>query len=203
MEAKIQAFRDHVTEISANPAFLHHKWFVEWHLKIVERIALELCDFYPQVDRDMISVLAWLHDYGKILSKDGEYERYRLDQGRDKLVELGFSEELANKSSEFVRWADKKLEADLREAPIEVQIIASADGASHLASPFLAIFWHYDTDKNFVGKTFQEMMELNRAKIEKDWARKIVLPEARAAFEKYYQVAMVQAGQLPEKFLAD
>lgn len=202
MEEKIQAFRDHVSEISANPEFLHHKWFVEWHLKVVERIALELCEQYPQVDRDLMSVMAWLHDYGKILSKEGEYERYRLDQGRDKLIELGFDEEFANTASEYVGWADKKLEVDLREAPIEVQIIASADGASHLAGPFLNIFWHYDTDKSFEGKTFQEMMELNRAKIEKDWKRKIVLPEARAAFEKYYQVAMVQAGQLPDKFLA-
>lgn len=201
MEAKIQAFRDHVAEISANPAFVHHMWFVEWHLKVVERIALELCERYPQVDRDLMSVMAWLHDYGKILSKDGEYERYRLDQGRDKLVELGFDERFADKAAEYVGWADKKLEVDLREAPIEVQILASADGASHLAGPFLYIFWHEATDKTFVGKTFQELMELNRAKIEKDWTRKIVLPEARAAFEKYYQVAMVQTGQLPDRFV--
>lgn len=120
MEDKIKAFREHVTEISANPEFLHHKWFAEWHLKIVERLALELCEYYPQVDRNLISVMAWLHDYDKILSKDGEYERYRLDQGRDKLIELGFDEEFANLAADYVGWADKKLEVDLREAPIEV-----------------------------------------------------------------------------------
>lgn len=47
------------------------------------------------------------------------------------------------------------------------------------------------------------MIELNRAKIEKDWTRKIVLPEARAAFKKYYRVAMVQSGQLPQRFVEE
>lgn len=170
--------------------------------QIVERITLELCEFYPQADRNLISVVTWLHDYGKIVSKDGEYERYGLEKGNAVLIELGFDKDFANRATEIVGWADKKLEVDLREAPIEVQIIASADGASHLAGPFLNIFWHYDTEPEFSGKTLEEMMELNRAKIEKDWTRKIVLPEARAAFEKYYQVTLVQSGHLPEKFLA-
>src|SRR6476469_2834975 len=67
VQDKIQAFKDHVIHISSDTAFLHHKWFVKWHLNIVEDMALELADLYPKADRDLVQVMAWLHDYGKIL----------------------------------------------------------------------------------------------------------------------------------------
>jgi hypothetical protein len=201
MQEKIQAFRDHVTELSANPAFVHHKWFVEWHLVIVERITLELCEFYPQVDRDLMIVLAWLHDYGKILDFDHQYDRSLLDQGRDVLVELGFDKAFADKAADYIEWLDKKMEVDLHEAPIEVQIIASADGCSHFVGPFMYVLWHEATDTTLAGKTLAELMESVRNKATKDWERKIVLPEAREVFKTYHQITMIQSGELPKRFL--
>lgn len=197
MENKIEAFRDHVAEISANPEFVHHKWFVDWHLKIVERIGMELSEHYPEVNRDLIIVMTWLHDYGKILDFDRQYERDLLDKGRDKLIELGFDEAFANKAADFVEWGDKNTTIDLRQAPIEVRILSSADGGLHLFGPFFALHWYENPDLS-VGELMQRAVK----KLNKDWDGKIVLPEARAAFEKYYQVAMVQAGELPTKFLA-
>lgn len=201
MEQKVQAFRDHVTQLAADPAFVHRKWFIEWHLKIVERIALELAEHYPEVDHHFISVLAWLHDYGKLLDYDRQYEHAMYGKGCDKLIELGFDEAFATKAADSIELMDKKMDVDLHGAPIEVQIISSADGCSHLAGPFMHLFWHEATDTTFTGKTFEELMELNRKQAMKDWERKIVLPEARAACEKYYQVTMAQSGALPKKFL--
>ena len=94
---------------------------------------------------------------------------------------------------------DKKMELDLHHVPIEVQIVSSADGCSHMIGPFLNIFWHEATDATFTGKTFERLMDLNRRKIDKDWTRKIVLPEARAAFEQRYTFLRQQAGELPYK----
>lgn len=201
MREKINVFKAHVREASANPEFLHHKWFVKWHLEIVERIAFELLEKYPQADRDLVEVMVWLHDYGKILDFANEYEATQTE-GPKVFAELGFPEDFAKKAVEYIGILDKKLERDLHEAPIEVQIVSSADGCSHMVGPFMFVFWNERTDQTFAGKEYEELMRLNLAKANKDWSRKIVLPEARAAFETRYKLICEQAGQLPDKFLA-
>lgn len=201
MQEKIEAFKTHVKEASANPEFVHHKWFAKWHLEIVERIAFELCEHYSEADRELVEVMVWLHDYGKILDFEHEYEA-TLSEGPKILRKLGFPDDFAGKAVGNIETLDKKLEIDLHEAPIEVQIVSSADGCSHLVGPFMHIFWHEATDKTFVGRTFEQLMEGNLRKAKKDWEYKIVLPEARAAFELRHRFLCEQSGELPEKFLA-
>ncbi len=200
MQEKIDAFRSHVTEASQNPHFVHHKWFVKWHLEIVEKITLELLEYYPQADRDLVMVMVWLHDYGKILDFDNQYQ-VTLTAGKQKLSELGFAADFIDKAIGYIETLDKKLELDLKEAPIEVQIVSSADGCSHMVGPFLVTVWNEATDTSFAGKTLEELMAANRAKVDKDWTYKIVLPEARRAFEKYYDFHRQQAGDLPATFI--
>jgi hypothetical protein len=144
--------------------------------------------------------MVWLHDYGKILDFDNEYSK-TLSAGREKLSELGFPPEVIEKAITYVDTMDKKLEIDLYQAPLEVQIISSADGCSHLAGPFLKIFWHEATDKTFTDKTLEELMAENLRKANVDWQYKIVLPEARKAFEQRYKFICEQSGELPERFL--
>lgn len=201
MREKINAFKIHVRETSANPDFLHHKWFVKWHLEIVERIALELAEKYPEADRDLVEVMAWLHDYGKTLDYENQYQK-TLTAGREKLTELGFPTAFVNRAVDGIELLDKKMELDLHDAPIEVQIVSSADGCSHLVGPFMFIFWNERSDQTFAGKEYEELMQLNLMKANKDWSRKIILPEAREAFEGRYRLVCEQAGQLPHKFLS-
>jgi hypothetical protein len=197
---KIVAFREHVKDAAANEDFIHHKWFVKWHLEIVEKLAIELCGHHPEADRSAVEVLVWLHDYGKIFDYDRQYET-TLTAGRQKLTELGFPPDFVDKVISYAETLDKKMEVDLHQAPVEVQIVSSADGCSHMVGPFLKIFWNEATDKTFAGKEFEELMQLDRRKIDKDWNRKIVLPEARQAFEQRYKFLCEQAGELPEKYL--
>jgi hypothetical protein len=200
MQEKIEAFKQHVIIESANPDFLHHKWFVKWHLEVVQKIACELCDRHPEADRDMVELMVWLHDYGKILDFDNEYAK-TLVAGPEKLHELGLPPEFIETAVKFVDMTDKKLEIDLRQAPLEVKIISTADGCSHLAGPFLKIFWHEGTDKTFTNKTLEELMAENLRKAKVDWQYKIVLPEARAAFEERFKFICEQSGELPTNFL--
>jgi hypothetical protein len=200
MQDKIEALKTHVREKSANPDFVHHKWFVKWYLEIVERLTLELADKYAAADRDLVTVMAWMHDYGKILDFDHEYEA-TLSAGPRALTDLGFEPAFANKVIDYIGIMDKKLEIDLREAPLEVQIVASADGCSHLVGPFMHVFWHEATDPTFANKTYEELMQENLKKARKDWQHKIVLPEARQAFEARHRFLCEQSGELPDKFL--
>ena len=195
MQEKIEAFKAHVREVSAKPEFVHYRWFVKWHLEIVEKLALELLEHYPKADRDLVMVMVWLHDYGKILDYENEYTK-TLSAGPPKLLELGFPPDFTKKAISYIETLDKKLELDLHEAPIEVQIVSSADGCSHMVGPFLHLWW-YEHPK----KPIEELMADNQHKLLKDWNRKITLPEARTPFEPRFNFLMEQSGKLPEKFL--
>lgn len=195
MRDKIEALKTHVQEASANPAFVHHAWFVKWHLQIVERIAFELLEYYPEADRDLVEVMVWMHDYGKILDFDHQYER-TLTDGPKILRKFGFKPEFIELVIGNIEILDKKLELDIAQAPIEVQITSSADGCSHLVGPFMQLWWYENAQK-----PFETLMQDNLAKAAKDWDHKIVLPEARAAFERRHQTLLEQSGELPDTFL--
>lgn len=197
METLIQKFKDHITEAAANPSFVHHDWFVKYHLNFVEKIALELCDKYPDADRNIVLVLAWVHDYAKIIDKDKEHDEDMFEKGREKLIEIGFEKEFADKVTDHLALFEKKMEIDLNHAPIEVRIVSSSDAAAHLIGPFWAIFFKENAEK-----TIEELMESNRKKLKKDWERKIVLPEVREAFLERNKFVNEQAGNFPTKFFS-
>ncbi|MFZ1248891.1 MAG: HD domain-containing protein [Candidatus Saccharimonadales bacterium] len=191
MNEKIEAWKAHVRQVSADASFVHHEWFVKWHLEIVERIALELCKKYPAADRELVEVMVWLHDYGKALDFENQYST-TLSAGRAKLTEIGFASDFVGRAVSGVETMDKKLELDLREAPLEAQIVASADGCSHMVGPFLSLHWR----ENPLLST-EELLARNRAKLEKDWNYKITIPEARAAFAEQYEFLMKQSAVEP------
>ena len=199
MNEQIEALKTHVRGMASQPGFLHYKWFVPWHLEVVDRLAKELLRFHPDANPELVEVMVWMHDYGKLIDFDNQYEM-TLTAGRARLVEFGFPSEFTAKVISYVEQLDRKMEIDIAKTPIEVQIVSSADGCSHMVGPFMKVFWNEATDKTFAGKSYEELMMLNLEKLDKDWNRKIVLPEARRAFQKYYDVLTTQAGRLPEQF---
>ncbi len=202
MQDQIKQLKSRVRAAAANPEFGHHKWFVKWHLEIVEKITLELLEFYPEADKDVVEVMAWMHDYGKTIDYNNQYQT-TLTKGRELLQSLGFNGNFIQTVIDNLELLDRKIEVDLHDAPVEVQIVSSADGCSHMVGPFMHLFWNFETDETFKGKSLEELMKLNIKKAEKDWSRKIVLPEARKAFEARYNYILEQSGNLPEKFIND
>ena len=194
MESLIEDFRQAVIRAAGDPAFVHHRWFVRWHLEIVERLALELCQIYPDADSDLVALLVWLHDYGKIVDRANEHAA-TLTAGRRQLQSLGFPAAVVDRAIRYVELIDAQ--RDLDRAPVEVRIVSSADGAAHLIGPFYALWWQENADK-----PFEELMADNERKALGDWQRKIVLPEVRAAFAQRQRLLLERCGQLPRAFLA-
>lgn len=193
----IQEFKHRVIKASQNPKFIHHKWFMKYHLEIVEKIANELCSIYAEADSQLVNILVWLHDYGKILNFDKSAET-TLIEGRKILIEIGFPEEVVNKVIRYAEIIDKKLETDLDKASIEIKILSSADAAAHFVGPFFFLWWYENSSK-----PFEELMQDNIKKARKDWERKIVLPEVRETFRQRYELLLEHAGQLPNKFIVE
>ena len=195
MEDKILQLKDVVQKAASNTAFIHHKWFVKYHLDIVERIALELCDIYKKADKNLVTMLVWLHDYGKIIDFDNQHTT-TLEETPKVLSSLGFKNELIEKVIKYIEIIDKKENLEKDSVPIEIKIVSSADGAAHLVGPFFKLFWYENAEKDF-----EELMNENKGKATKDWNKKIVLPEVKKAFEERHLHLLEQSGVFPEQFI--
>ncbi len=195
MKSPIDSLKSQIIELSKDIRFIHHPWFVKYHLAIVEKISSELCEIYADSDKDLVQTMVWLHDYGKILNYDKQYEMTQKS-GLEFLLKLGFDEKFAIKALEYIQMVDSKLTLDLKKAPIEVKIVSSADGAAHLVGPFFAVYL-----QEFHEKPLADLMAGNIHKAITDWERKIVLPEVKRAFEARHKLILEQNGEIPEKFL--
>jgi 23S rRNA maturation-related 3'-5' exoribonuclease YhaM len=77
MQNLLQNLKSHIIQLCENPEFIHHKWYVKYHLNYVEQISFELCEIYPDADKDTVFALVWMHDYGKIISYNHQYDKYQ------------------------------------------------------------------------------------------------------------------------------
>ena len=184
-----------VTKSSNNPDFIHLPWFVDYHLKIVQQIALELINYYPKANKETVIALTWIHDYGKTIDFKNQYETTYI-KGKELMIELGFSHDFTNKIINYSKTLDNHSNQNLSDAPIELQIVSSADGCAHFVGPFMSIYWWENPQK-----THKELMQSTVNKANKDWNHKIVLPEARKNFESRYKYIIEQSGRFPKHFI--
>lgn len=194
MQENLTKFKNMVIENFSRKDFTYHEWMVEYHLKIVEKIAMELCDIYTNADRHVVQALVWFHDFGKPLDEENE-RAITLSEGPKAMLECGFSQDFIDKVVECWELMEKKNEIDIRNTPIETQIVSSSDGASHFTGVFYPSYFNED------GDDFATTQKHLKEKIEKDWSRKIVLPEVQKAFEGRYLKAKEMLGEFPDKFL--
>jgi hypothetical protein len=195
VQDKLNKFKQIVIENCENPNFEYREWFINDHLIIVEKIAMELCDIYKETDRDVVFALVWFHDFGKSISREKEYEITKV-KGAEAMRSVGLSEDFINKVIKFWERMEMKNEINLSQESIETQIISSADGASHFVGQFYPGYFS-DEPKEGIKWVREEL----RKKIEIDWEKKIVLPEVKIAFKDRYLKALEILGEYPGKFI--
>ncbi len=193
MNEKLETLQRRVISASEQSNFKHRQWFVTWHLEIVAQISKELLAAYPEANAEVTLAAAWLHDYGKAFGKD---TAFTLSAGREELEKCGFDTPFIENVVKTIGYVDAHTEMDISKAPIEAQIVSSADGCAHLVGPFMRLFWHENPDW-----TIEDLMKENQRKLNHDWKLKVCLPEAKKAFESRLQLQLEEAGKLPEAFL--
>lgn len=192
-EEKNLLLREKVTERSQDTHFIHHAWFVKYHLEIVAGIAHELCERHPDANVTFVDALVWLHDYEKIVDFDNQYNT-ELEATKTLMQEVGYSLDVIEQICSAINRYNAK--DDLVSAPIETQIVSSADAAAHLVGPFITLYWYENPSKSI-----EELQNENKRKLAVDWEKKVTLPEVREAFSQRRQHALEIAGILPHSFL--
>lgn len=195
MDEKLNALKEYVITLAENPSFIHHAWYVKWHLEIVEQLCNEICELYPTANKDWVKALIWIHDYAKMVDFKNQYGMDVVKKIVPIMQDIGFDDDFIEVIIESIEIFESKMTTDLHDAPIEIQIVSSADGAAHMVGPFYQIYW-----QEYYQKTPKELMKDNLTKLEKDWSRKIVLPEVKSMFEQRYKFLQELFGILPEKF---
>jgi hypothetical protein len=184
----IERVRIKIVEMAEEPLFIHHQWYVKHHLQIVEKISLELCQIYQDADKDLVLLLVWMHDYGKITNQSPTQSKI---MGEKFLIDEGVDLELAQQVMNSIEVIDRKDANELKAAIDEIKIVSSADGASHMVGSFFSIYWWENSTLSI-----EELQSRNLKKLKTDWENKIVLPEVKQAFATRYQCLLANF-QLP------
>lgn len=195
MENKIRLLKENITSLASDSKFIHNQWYVEYHLKLVEKISMELCKIYDKADKDLVTVMVWVHDVGKMINFEKQYE-INSQIIQDLLNKIRFDEVFIQEVIKNVEIIDKNTETDIKTQSIEIQIVSSADGAAHFIGPFFPIYLYENHEKNL-----SYLFKNNIAKAKKDWERKIVLPEVKRVFETRYKITLENNGEIPDKIL--
>lgn len=186
MENTLNNLRAFIISKASNPDFVHHKWFVKWHLEIVELLSIDMMKYYPEADKDTLIALSWMHDYGKIIDFDTQYDHRHVESGRQEMLRLGFDETFANNVAESIKIFDKK--DHLENESIEIRIVSSADACSHLIGPWISLYWYENPEI-----PFETIMKENVRKLGGEWELKVTIPEAIEAYRDLHETAMFHA----------
>lgn len=191
---KVNSLIERVRFFAVDKKFKHYKWYVKYHLEIVERIAFELLPIYKNANKEVVLAIVWLHDLEKILDmRNFDETETKI---REIMSELDFDESFTDIVIDYIKLFEKSTEVDLRNAPIEVKIASSSDGAAHMFGPFNAIWFYENPDKKI-----DELMLGNISKLNNDWERKIVLDEIKDSLLERRRFTTENYGELPERFL--
>lgn len=145
--------------------------FIKQHIRVVVKEALDLCKYYPEADKEVVEIGAWLHDIGH-----NDLIKYSKEDYKAEVEHHTEGVKIAKKFLESINFDRGKIDKILhcieshrtRKSPepetIEAKIIASADNLAHF------IEFDFMCDKLEFDVAYE--------KLERDLKANFMLPEA-------------------------
>lgn len=153
------------------------------HIESVEKLAVDMKKYFPEVDMEVLLLSVWLHDIGSFLGDRGIHDINSEKEVRRFLPELGFDEETVERVAHCVR---SHRGNDVMPNTIEAKMLLVIDSASHL------IDGPYINMKKTYGKEYVQ------GKLERDYRDMALLPEVKTELAPLYEAWKNLLEVLPE-----
>lgn len=177
---------DKIRELVKNEAE-ENDW--KYHILPVVKYAKKLAKIY-KADEEIIELAALLHDIGRIKFHDEDHHISGAAETEKILKEYDYSIEVIKEVKHCVE--SHRGSQDIKQKTISAKIIANADAMAHFDT--LPIFFYW---RKWM-KSFEEVVKFVDEKIERDWNKKITLPEAKIMMEKKYKAIRLLIDTLKE-----
>lgn len=133
-----------------------------------------------KVDEEVAELAALLHDIGRIKYGGENHHITGAKEAEKILRKYKFPESIISEVKHCV--LSHRSATDIKPKTKLAKIIANADVMAHFDNFPVLIF--FGASRNF---SFKETIEWVEKKIEKDWNKKLTLPQARKLMRKKYQ----------------
>ncbi len=180
----IAQLKNYLTDIIKNSPHCD-LWFYEDHILVVEKLAMELCDRYPEANRDAVTLMVFLHDVGRAGNHSKNHDLYGSEYARQLLTENEFSPAFVN----LVVEGCKTHSCDDFGQPVSLEgkILATADALSHFHHGFYLKIFYAWSQKSTDKQDFIHLKQKIFAKMDRDLNSKIFFPEAKNVALPLYQ----------------
>lgn len=151
------------------------------HFAKVRDYAMWLAEQHPEADKEIVELSAWLHDIARIETAEEDHHVKGAEKAGKILKGFGYPEDRIKKVQHCVI-SHRGKENQYKPETIEARIVASADAMSHFDTTF-NIAWIGAK----MGMDMLETIEWLKAKLERDWEKKLYFPEAKEKMRDKYE----------------
>jgi len=142
----------------------------DYHIKVVVQYALVLAEKVG-ADKEIVELAALLHDIGKKEFGNNDHHLTSAEEARKVLNKLDFPND---KIESIAHCIESHRGKNVEPETIEARVIMSADAMSHYDT---FPWFFFDVKDN--EKDVKERLIWTKSKFERNWNKKIALPEAR------------------------
>lgn len=155
----------------------------KYHLVPVVKYAKKLAKIM-NADKEIVELAALLHDIGRLRFGGENHDITGIPEAEKILKEHNASQDVINEVKHCIE--SHRGSKDIPPRTTIAKIIANADAMAHF--DILPVFFYWRSKK----QNFNEVFKWVDEKVDRDWNKKLTLPEARKMMkEKYKAIKLV------------